>query len=921
MKRIIVSLLVLLILCPAPAVLAAEAPPEDGIQEPAPAVEIATGTEFAAFAADCARDVYSRDVTFSLTADIDLTGTGFAPIPYFAGTFRGNGHMILGLDVGGEGSRMGLFRTVAEGATVSNLHVRGAVTPTGTREYVGGIAGENLGTIENCSFEGTVTGLEYVGGVVGTNRETGVVTGCSFRGDVTAEHQVGGVAGANIGLISKCENTGSINNVLITPESEPSLDLSALSQEDLVDLANIGGIAGDNAGVLSDCRNTGVVGFNDTGYNVGGICGKTSGYIVGCENRGQILGRRDVGGIAGQLVPYAVWNFDNAAMETLEKQLNSLHYVIAGASKNAEENNEELTKAIANMNHATTQAIKHLEDAMRINADNSEKLDDRIQVDPETGEITIKDSNITGIDHGALADSLAELHASSNALSETLHTSLTTLTEDLQRLGGQTSQVMDSIYGLLEQVSDGNLYSVRDLSADETYDHDLGAVADSVSYGDLSAENNAGGVVGSIGFDIEFDRENTLDASQFITAEAEQSLFAAVRGCAGYGEITARDSRAGGIAGSMDMGCLADCVSAGAIASRDGDYAGGTVGYAAGTLTGCWARSVLNGNKYVGGTAGLGENILHCRAWTHMEAASEYAGAVAGWTTGTVEENLYVEFTPAGVDGVSFSGQTDPVTDAQLLALEGVPAGFGAVTVTFADADGEIVEVREVPFGGALGDLPVIENNGNAYWQWDDVDAQHIYFSQTVTGKYYAPETVLDWGGEPPILLVEGVFYQGQTLTAAAYDWPEAVEALASYSVVVNDYDGELVVHLRAESGGTLYQFQDGGSTHSRIAYRTDGQYIVFTLTNGDSFVYLAPTRDAGHGRWLTIGGVALGALALGLLILRRQKKKTAGTQSAPLTAAGEMSPASELPEAEEAAPQEGDVEEKNEDRDDPSAL
>lgn len=895
MKRIVCIFLALLLLWGTAPVLAAETPEEseaaeDGAEGPAPVVEIATGAEFAAFAAACARDVYSRGVTFSLTADIDLTGTEFAPIPYFAGTFLGNGHMILGLDMVRAGSRMGLFRTVAEDATVSDLHVRGAVAPTGTREYVGGIAGENLGTIENCSFEGTVTGLRYVGGIVGVNGGTGTVTGCVFRGDVTAEHQVGGVAGENSGLISKCENAGGINNVLITPENEPALDLSAPSQEDLVDLANIGGIAGNNLGVLSDCRNTGAVGYNDTGYNVGGIAGKTAGYIVGCENRAQILGRRDVGGIAGQLEPYAVWSFDNSTMEALEKQLNSLHYVIAAASKNAGENNEELTKAIANMNDATSQAIKHLEDAMRVNADNSERLNDRIQVDPETGEITVQDANITGIDHGALADSLAELHASSNALSEALHTSLTTMTEDLQRLGSQTSQVMGRMYDVLEQVSDGNLYSVRDLSAEETYDHDLGAVADSVSYGDLSAENNAGGVVGSIGFDIEFDRENTLDASQFITAEAEQSLFAAVRGCAGYGEVTARDSRAGGIVGSMDMGCLADCVSAGAVATRDGDYAGGTAGYAAGTLTGCWARSVLRGNKYVGGTAGLGEDILHCRAWAHMETASEYAGAVAGWTTGTVEEDLYVDLTPAGVDGVSFAGQTDPVTDAQLLALEDVPEGFGAVTVTFVDGSGEAVEVREVPFGGALGDLPVIENDGDAYWQWDDIDAQHIYFSQTVTGKYYAPETVLAWGGEPPVLLAEGVFYQGQTLTAAAHDWPEQAEVLASYTVLVNDYEGELTVHLRAESGGTLYLINDDETGFERVSYRTDGQYIVFPMDNGSSFAYLAAVEGFGYAPWLALGVGIAAVAALGLLLRRWKKKKAA-------RAAAETGPAQTEPD------------------------
>ena len=882
MKRNIALFLavwLLVSLCPAAAAKRSAEPEEETEETAAPVVELRSAGDFADFAAACALDTYSRGVTFSLTADIDLSNTDFAPVPYFAGTFLGNGHLILGLELTADGSRVGLFRTIAPEGAVSGLHVRGTVTPGGTRQYVGGVAGVNYGLIENCSFEGTVSGRESVGGIVGSNGAGSAVTGCDFRGDVTGEHQVGGIAGENLGFIDRCGSAGAVNTVLITPEGEPSFDLSAFSQEDFLDLANIGGIAGDNQGVISACRNTGDVGYKNTGYNVGGIAGKTSGYITECENRGEIQGRRDAGGIAGQLVPYVVWSFTDDTMDALAGELGTMRFLISSASLSAGEQNTALSEALAGMSTATSQAITSLESVISAYAQNENLLRDRVQIDPDTGEITIREADLTGVDTVALTSALANLYANTTVLTGQISSSLSSVTGDLSAIASQTARVMDGMYAALAQVSDGTLFTTRDLSAEETYDHDLGAVADCLSYGVVTAENNAGGIVGAIGFEIDFDREDRLNVTGFLTSNAEQSLFAAVRMCASYGEVTAQDSRAGGIAGSMDTGCLADCVSAGAVTARNGDYAGGTAGYASGTVTGCWARSVLSGGKYVGGIAGQGENILRSRAWAHIAGGREYTGAVAGWAEGTIEENLYVTGEIAGVDGVSLSGRTDPVTDTEMLALEDAPESFGVVTVTFVAGDTVIAE-QEVAFGGALADLPTVENDGDAYWQWDEFDTEHIYYSRTVTGKYYAPGTTLSWGGEPPELLVEGIFYQGQALTAVPYDAvPEGEEVLAAYTLLVNDYDGQLTVHLRSAGQGGLTLIQNGEARQA--TYRVDGQYIVFTLPNGGSFVYTAPTQDTANIPPIAIGGAALLAAAATAGILSRRKKKASAPQAA----------------------------------------
>ena len=78
---------------------------------------------------NCMLDSWSAGKTVILTADLDLSGSGFEPIPYFSGTFDGQGHSVTGMANAGDGSVIGFFRYVGEGAVVRNLHVSGMNTP------------------------------------------------------------------------------------------------------------------------------------------------------------------------------------------------------------------------------------------------------------------------------------------------------------------------------------------------------------------------------------------------------------------------------------------------------------------------------------------------------------------------------------------------------------------------------------------------------------------------------------------------------------------------------------------------------------------------------------------------------------------------------------------------------------------------
>lgn len=347
-------------------------------------IYISTAYDFINLSGKCTLDTWSVGKTVYLSCDIDLTGNDFEPIPQFAGIFDGGGHTISGFSVTDAGSTVGLFRKVLEGGTVENLNVTGTVTPEGTKKTVGGVVGENRGTIKNCTFDGTVFGGRCVGGIAGSNTSTGLIQGCGMYGQVSGEHRVGGIAGENLGVIMDCENTANVNIEYLGTVQSEEIDLS-LSAEELIDITDIGGVTGFSSGAVTDCVNSGNVGYQHVGYNVGGVVGRQSGYISGCINLGTVLGRKDVGGIAGQIDPEARWSFSGSAFDELKENLDSLSTLIdkAYSDVNASaaslgENADSVISAVGSMESAAQALTLDAESWINSNLETVNELSERI---------------------------------------------------------------------------------------------------------------------------------------------------------------------------------------------------------------------------------------------------------------------------------------------------------------------------------------------------------------------------------------------------------------------------------------------------------------------------------------------------------------------------------------------------------------
>ena len=154
----------------------------------------------------------------------------------YSGTFDGNNKTVSGLYFNGDSTCIGLFGSSESDGNIKNVGVVDSYFKG--NDSVGGVCGNNAGTITNCYNAGNLTAIESsatIGGICGYNNG-GTVTNCYNTGTVTATGSaasVGGVCGCSIELISNCYNIGTV---------------TATGSD-----ADISGICGYNFGPIKNC--------------------------------------------------------------------------------------------------------------------------------------------------------------------------------------------------------------------------------------------------------------------------------------------------------------------------------------------------------------------------------------------------------------------------------------------------------------------------------------------------------------------------------------------------------------------------------------------------------------------------------------------------------------------------------------------
>ncbi len=349
--------------------------------------------DLVSFSKNASLDSYYDGKTVLLERDLNLSGLNDFSIPTFSGTFDGQGHTISGLNISKKASNQGLFRYLQESGSIKNLSVSGRVLPSGSKNIVAGLVGHNSGNISNCHFDGLVEARNNVGGIAGINEASGVISNVSSKAEVNGEHFVGGIVGQNLGSIFKSTNLGKVN----TKINEESVSLDDIdwnkinSAENVSAYTDTGGITGLSTGYIQDCVNRGEIGYRQIGYNVGGIVGRQSGYLANCKNYNTVLGRKDVGGIVGQIEPYISLVFSEDTLQKLDRELNLLQSLLSGSFENARSSSKSISNEVDNILNAFDASMSSVEVLSQKSLDYADEVTDTVNISLDRSRYTLEE--------------------------------------------------------------------------------------------------------------------------------------------------------------------------------------------------------------------------------------------------------------------------------------------------------------------------------------------------------------------------------------------------------------------------------------------------------------------------------------------------------------------------------------------------
>lgn len=356
----------------------------------------------------------TADITFDTTSSAAFNATGGIGVRkgvdgatedyYFNGVFNGENHTISGLaatvpvfaftDTGCVINDLTLDNTCSltiNSPVTRNVHApligrnKGAVNNcmcdadvtinnlqdvSSSEQHYGGLIGRNYGgTVSGCAVSGTIsctqteiaitTNNVFIGGVAGSQGDTGSISNCDFTGNITISDgtDFGGISAAKLyfymgGVVGYADGTGSIS---YCNDSAPSGTPGSIDARGTF-VPGIGGVVGwveSTSCTVSHCNNYMSLSFksngarsNTTPCRVGGIAGRSKGDVSECDNNGPIATVCNstsiyLGGILGDGRNIYHCNNNSAGtitrtnqLEVTSDQSNRYHYIggIAGGN-------------------------------------------------------------------------------------------------------------------------------------------------------------------------------------------------------------------------------------------------------------------------------------------------------------------------------------------------------------------------------------------------------------------------------------------------------------------------------------------------------------------------------------------------------------------------------------------------------------
>lgn len=833
-------------------------------------IEISRVNELIEFANKCKYDSYSKDKIVKLTADIDVSGSDFKGISYFAGTFDGGSHIISGFNVDYKGSDFGFFRYIAESGFITNLNISGSINVTGSQENIGGIAGVNKGVINESSFSGKVNASTATGAIAGYNHENAKIVSCTSDADILATNQTGGIAGVNDGLISSCTSKSRVN----TQELDTTLDIGGVDvgtlnlTQNVIDRNDMGGIAGESTGIISDCVNYGKIGFAHTGYNVGGIAGKQSGKVITCSNEGEIYGRKDVGGIVGQAEPDIESEYLNDRVDDVQSSIDIINSTLNNMSSSMNNASSDVKSYTENIIDQYKELLDKLQDKLNGNNDNDEKIEDFV------------DDISKDIENSTVADDI-------HGLADTVDSEIRTIADSIERISAQIKNIGNTVTETMDVVTSDDNY-IEDISSADSAQNSDGVIAKSVNRGAVHGDINAGGIAGTMNVEYDVDPEYDLDITETTNVRLRSTVSDVVIYCINYGEVNSKKDCAGGIVGLQELGLVYGSEGYGTVKSETGNYAGGIAGNSASAITDSYSLCNVESEDYTGGICGKGYTMQNCISIPAILGDGEAKGSLAGIieSDGEVSTNIFVNDIYGGIDDINYSGKADSASYEAVMAMENIPDGFHRVTLVFK-ADGNVIDTKNIAYNANLGvsELPSIPDKDGYYAQWsENIVSKPILQNTVVEAEYHVwIESVagdIASQNDKPLFIAEGKFYDDNKITLSKCDTDNLSGDIEySYAWKMRGTDvkdkGTKTCHfyIKNTSGSSEVWYRDNAdSGWVKADAKEHGSYMTAEIPYEADFAVIH--KESSNMIYYICGGAAACIIVLAVIIIKKRKKR-----------------------------------------------
>lgn len=833
-------------------------------------IEISRVNELIEFANKCKYDSYSKDKIVKLTADIDVSGSDFKGISYFAGTFDGGSHIISGFNVDYKGSDFGFFRYIAESGFITNLNISGSINVTGSQKNIGGIAGVNKGVINESSFSGKVNASTATGAIAGYNHENAKIVSCTSDADILATNQTGGIAGVNDGLISSCTSKSRVN----TQELDTTLDIGGVDvgtlnlTQNVIDRNDMGGIAGESTGIISDCVNYGKIGFAHTGYNVGGIAGKQSGKVITCSNEGEIYGRKDVGGIVGQTEPDIESEYLNDRVDDVQSSIDIINSTLNNMSSSMNNASSDVKSYTENIIDQYKELLDKLQDKLNGNNDNDEKIEDFV------------DDISKDIENSTVADDI-------HGVADTVDSEIRTIADSIERISAQIKNIGNTVTETMDVVTSDDDY-IEDISSADSAQNSDGVIAKSVNRGAVHGDINAGGIAGTMNVEYDVDPEYDLDITETTNVRLRSTVSDVVIYCINYGEVNSKKDCAGGIVGLQELGLVYGSEGYGTVKSETGNYAGGIAGNSASAITDSYSLCNVESEDYTGGICGKGYTMQNCISIPAILGDGEAKGSLAGIieSDGEVSTNIFVNDIYGGIDDINYSGKADSASYEAVMAMENIPDGFHRVTLVFK-ADGNVIDTKNIAYNANLGvsELPSIPDKDGFYAQWpENIVSKPILQNTVVEAEYHVwIESVagdIASQNDKPLFIAEGKFYDDNKITLSKCDTDNLSGDIEySYAWKMRGTDvkdkGTKTCHfyIKNTSGSSEVWYRDNAdSGWVKADAKEHGSYMTAEIPYEADFAVIH--KESSNMIYYICGGAAACIIVLAVIIIKKRKKR-----------------------------------------------